>query len=668
MDPREQMRTLARQLEHNSYLYYVLDSPELEDYEYDAMMRRLEDLEQKYPQFVDPNSPTRRIGGGVGPSFAPITHPVALQSLQDLFSDEELQEFDRRVRQTVEQPVYMVEPKIDGLSVALEYQSGELVCGATRGDGQVGEDVTQNLKTIRSIPLRLENAPARLIVRGEVFMPKKVFSDLNERREEMGEKTFANPRNAAAGSLRQQDPKIAAQRQLDIFVFNIQLLEGGPRLTTHAETLAYLRTLRFKVIQSTPCISLQEVQDQIAEINGCRSEMSCDIDGAVIKVDNLFDRQRLGATSKYPRWAAAWKYPPEIRQTVIRDIVVQVGRTGVLTPKAVVDPVRLAGTTVTNATLHNQDFIAQKDIRIGDTVCIRKAGEIIPEILNVVKEKRPGWAKEYHLPSVCPQCGSPVARDPDGAAIRCTAAGCPSQLLRSLTHFASRDAMDIAGLGEAMVQKLLEQNLVHTAADLYFLTVEDIAVLWQNPGRAACNLIEAIQKSKAQDLSRLLYAFGVRQVGIRAAESLAMHFRSLDCLQSASVQEITMLEDIGPITAQNIRIWLDNPQTRQLIDQLRQAGVNMKTGLFQPQEQLKGKTFVLTGTLSKMSRAEATQKLQALGARVSTGVSKKTSYVVAGEQAGTKLQKANELGIAVLTEAEFLQILNEKTEHGPAAE
>ena len=637
MDPKARMKELEKALDQAGYQYYVLDAPALEDYEYDAMLRELEELEAAYPQYASPDSPTRRVGGAVASGFAEVTHPVPLQSLQDLFSQEELFDFDRRVRDVVEAPVYMVEPKIDGLSVALEYVDGALVRGATRGDGQVGEDVTQNLKTIRSIPLRLENAPPRLIVRGEVFMPRQVFADLNDRREELGEKTFANPRNAAAGSLRQLDPRIAAQRQLDILVFNVQLVEGGPAFATHAQTLDYLRGLRFKVIPSVPCRTVDEVLSQIERLDRERDRLTCDIDGAVLKINDLSQRERLGSTAKYPRWAAAWKYPPEIKETVVREIVVQVGRTGVLTPKAVVDPVRLAGTTVTNATLHNQDFITQKDVRIGDTVRIRKAGEIIPEILSV--ESR-------------------VVRDEDGAALRCTGTACPAQLLRNLTHFASRDAMDIAGLGEAMVERLLAHGLVHTAADLYTLTADDLAVLWEKGGKAADNLVTAIAASKDNDLSRLLYAFGVRQVGARAAEALARRFGSLDRLLDADIEELTAVEDIGEITARNLRQWLDQPQSRDLIEGLRRAGVNFQTRLEPAEDRLAGLTFVLTGTLSSMGRTEAGERLKALGAKVSGSVSKKTSYVVAGEDPGSKLQKANTLGVPVLDEQAFLALLD----------
>ena len=658
MDPKARMKELEKALDQAGYQYYVLDAPALEDYEYDAMLRELEELEAAYPQYASPDSPTRRVGGAVASGFAEVTHPVPLQSLQDLFSQEELFDFDRRVRDVVEAPMYMVEPKIDGLSVALEYVDGALVRGATRGDGQVGEDVTQNLKTIRSIPLRLENAPPRLIVRGEVFMPRQVFADLNDRREELGEKTFANPRNAAAGSLRQLDPRIAAQRQLDILVFNVQLVEGGPALATHAQTLDYLRGLRFKVIPSVPCRTVDEVLSQIERLDRERDRLTCDIDGAVLKVNDLSQRERLGSTAKYPRWAAAWKYPPEIKETVVREIVVQVGRTGVLTPKAVVDPVRLAGTTVTNATLHNQDFITQKDVRIGDTVRIRKAGEIIPEILSVVTEKRPPDTTPYHLPETCPECGSRVVRDEDGAALRCTGTACPAQLLRNLTHFASRDAMDIAGLGEAMVERLLAHGLVHTAADLYTLTAEDLAVLWEKGGKAADNLVAAIAASKDNDLSRLLYAFGVRQVGARAAEALARRFGSLDRLLDADIEELTAVEDIGEITARNLRQWLDQPQSRDLIEGLRRAGVNFRTRLEPAEDRLAGLTFVLTGALSSLGRAEAGERLKALGAKVSGSVSKKTSYVVAGEDPGSKLQKANALGVPVLDEQAFLALLD----------
>lgn len=653
---KERMEFLTRELERHNYLYYVQDSPEIADYEYDAMLRELENLEKQYPQWASPASPTMRVGGAALSQFEKVTHPVPLESLQDVFSFEELRDFHHRVKETLDMVSYTVEPKVDGLSVALEYIDGLFVRGATRGDGQVGEDVTENLKTIRSIPMHLEGAPHRLIVRGEVFMPKAVFETLNERRERQGQSLFANPRNAAAGSLRQLDPKIAAERQLDILIFNLQLAEGRS-FSSHSETLDYLRKLHFKVIPYTKCETMEQAEGLIGAIDESRYTLPFDIDGAVIKVDDLDSRRVLGSTAKFPRWAAAFKYPPEIKPTVVRDIVVQVGRTGVLTPKAVVDPVRLAGTTVTNATLHNQDFITEKDIRIGDTVKIRKAGEIIPEILEVEMEKRPVGAQPYYLPAVCPVCGAKVVRDEDGAAFRCTGAECPAQLVRHLTHFVSREAMDIDGLGSALVEQLVEAGLIHNPADLYFLDEKRVQALERMGKQSTKNLIDAIEASKHNDLSRLVNAFGIRQVGTKAAKVLARTFQDLDRLMKATEEELMAVPDIGGITATNVRAWFQDPQSRDLIERLRQAGVNFRCLDQVTDTRFSGMTFVLTGALSLFTREEATAIIEHLGGKASGSVSKKTTYVVAGENAGSKLKKANELGIPVLTEQEFLDML-----------
>ena len=551
---------------------------------------------------------------------------------------------------------YSVEPKVDGLSVALEYQDGQFVRGATRGDGLVGEDVTENLKTVKSIPLSIPDVPGTLIVRGEVYMPKKVFHALNEEREKRGEALFANPRNAAAGSLRQLDPKIAAQRRLDIAVFNIQWAENED-FHSHTEGINYLADKGFKVIPHVICSTIEEAVEQVKAIGEGRENYPFDIDGAVIKVDDLAQRQTLGSTAKFPRWAAAYKYPPEVKPSRLTDIVIPVGRTGVLTPKAVLEPVRLAGTTVTNATLHNQDFITEKDIRIGDTVLVRKAGEIIPEVLSVVMEKRPDDAVPYRFPEVCPECGAPVARDEDGAHIRCTGAECPAQLLRNLAHFASRDAMDIEGLGIAVVENLVKAGLVKTPGDLYFLHEEDVAELERMGKKSAQNLLSAIEKSKSQDLSRLLFAFGIRQVGQKAGKILAQRFGSLDNLQSATVEELTQVDDIGAITAQSIVDWFASPQSQHLIARLKEAGVNMQAEQKGEDQRFAGKTFVLTGTLDRFTRAEATKMIEDRGGKAAGSVSKKTTYVVAGEAAGSKLRKAQELGVPVLTQEEFLALM-----------
>ena len=626
-------------------------------YDFDHTLRRLEELEAKHPELASPDSPTQRVGGAVADGFDEVTHPVPLESLQDVFSLEELEEFGQRVEEALPDGVaYDVEPKVDGLSVALEYENGVFVRGATRGDGRVGEDVTENLRTVRAIPLRLPEALPRLIVRGEVYMPKQVFEALNADLEVQGKQPFANPRNAAAGSLRQHDPKIAASRRLDIQVFNIQLAEGKT-FQSHTETLDYLKSQRFKVIPHTLCATIAQVGERIAAIGDGREQYPFDIDGAVVKVNDLSQRSVLGSTAKFPRWAAAYKYPPEQKPSKVVDIVIQVGRTGVLTPKAVVEPVRLAGTTVTNATLHNQDFIAEKDIRIGDTVLVQKAGEIIPEIVAVLKEQRPQGTEPYRFPETCPVCGAPVARDEDGAHIRCTGAECPAQLLRHLTHFASRDAMDIEGLGPAVVESLVNAGLVKGPGDLYALKAEDVANLERMGKKSADNLMAAIARSKENDLSRLLFAFGIRQVGQKAGQVLARQFGSLDALMAADAETLTAVPDIGGITARSIVDWFQSEQSRHLIETLRAAGVNFESHAEPVGDALAGKTFVLTGTLEQFTREEAKAMIEAQGGKVSGSVSKKTAYVVAGEAAGSKLRKAQELGIPVLSESDLLTML-----------
>ena len=656
MDPRERIAQLSQLLTEAGYQYYVLDDPKMPDFEYDRLLRELENLEGEYPQFALPDSPTQRVGGQALTQFEKYTHPVALMSLQDVFSAEELTEFVEKVARECPDAAFSIEPKIDGLSVALEYENGIFVRGATRGDGSVGENVTENLKTIRSIPMQIPDAPARLIVRGEVFMPKASFEKLNARQEMLGKPLFANPRNAAAGSLRQLDPKIAAQRGLDILIFNIQLADGVS-FTSHTESLEYLRDRRFKVIDNAVLTGPQAIVDEVMAINERREQFTYDIDGAVIKLDNLSDREKLGATAKFPRWAAAYKYPPEIKPTVVEDIVIQVGRTGVLTPKAVVRPVRLAGTTVTNATLHNQDFITERDIRIGDTVLIRKAGEIIPEILEVDLTKRPEGTQPYHLPAACPVCGAQVERDADGAFLRCTGASCPAQLVRLISHFTSRDAMDIEGLGEAIVEALVENRLISSVADIYFLTLEDIKSLWKSGQTAAKKLLAAIEASKQQDLSRLIFALGIRQVGAKTGKVLAQHFGSMDALAGASIDELTEVSDVGVVTAENIFAWFHDPQSVQLLQRLRDAGVNMESKRAVTDSRFAGMTFVLTGALSKFTRDEATEKIELLGGKAAGSVSKKTSYVIVGENAGSKEKKARELGIPILSEDDFLKMI-----------
>lgn len=657
MDYREEIKQLREKLNENGYLYYVLDAPTMSDYEYDMLNRRLEELEAEHPEEITPDSPTQRIGGKTLEGFEPYTHEVPLESLQDVFNAGETADFLENLEESLGgSPVYSVEPKVDGLSVALEYRDGVFVRGATRGNGWVGEDVTENIRTIKSIPMTLPEKLPRLIVRGEVYMSRAVFEELNAIRELNGQQLMANPRNAAAGSLRQLDPKIAASRKLDIQIFNLQLAEGREFLT-HAETLDYLASQRFKVIPHKTLSGIEAVQAEIERINDERMEYPFDIDGAVIKVNHLAERTKLGSTAKFPKWAVAFKYPPEKKPSRVLDIVVQVGRTGVLTPKAVLTPVRLAGTTVTNATLHNQDYITEKDVRIGDTVIVQKAGEIIPEIVEVDFKQRPDGTEAYHLPDHCPVCGAPVARDEDGAAIRCTGAECPAQLLRNITHFASRNAMDIDGLGPAIVEQLVNSGLVKTVADLYELHAQDVAQLDRMGEKSAENLIRAIEKSKANDLSKLIYGLGIRQVGEKAAKVLARHFRSFSALASATVEDLTEIDDVGEITARCIVRYLDQPQSKDLIQRLQNAGVNMESLEQMVDQRFAGMTFVLTGTLENFDRKAAQAMVEERGGKVSGSVSKKTTYVVAGEAAGSKLKKAQELNIPILTEEAFMELI-----------
>ena len=654
MDYREEIQELRRTLTENGYLYYVLDAPTMSDYEYDHLMRRLEDLEAAHPEEITPDSPTQRVGGETLTEFQQVRHAVPLESLQDVFNDDEVCRFLEKM--PLGDAVYSVEPKVDGLSVALEYRDGVFVRGATRGDGQVGEDVTENLRTIRSIPMTLPEKLPRLIVRGEVYMARSVFEEINAQREIEGKPLMANPRNAAAGSLRQLDPKIAAQRRLDIAVFNLQLAEGR-EFTTHTETIDYLASQHFKVIPHKRLSTPSDILAEIAALGDGREQFPFDIDGAVIKLDDLHDRETIGSTAKFPKWAIAYKYPPEVKPSVVKKIVVQVGRTGVLTPKAELEPVRLAGTTVTFATLHNQDYITQKDIREGDTVLVRKAGEIIPEIVEVMMDKRPDGTAPYLLPGKCPVCGAPVVRDEDGAALRCTGAECPAQLLRYLTHFASRGAMDIDGLGPAVMQQLIDSGLVRTAADLYSITPEQLEPLERMGKKSAQNAVEAITRSKDNDLWRLINALGIRQVGEKAAKVLAMRFGTMDALAAATEEELTAVDDVGPITARYLCQWMESPQSRDLLLRLKAAGINMECKEETVDSRFAGMTFALTGALEQFTRDEAADMIEKRGGKAVGSVSKKTSYVVAGENAGSKLQKAQDLGIPVLTEDEFLELL-----------
>lgn len=656
MEAKERIDRLTKQLDEANYRYYVLDDPIMLDFEYDHLIRELEELEQKFPDLASPLSPTQRVGGEALSKFEKVSHPVPLMSLQDVFSLEELDDFLNKIQCEYPDVEFTVEPKIDGLSVAAEYVNGQFVRGATRGDGTVGEDVTENLKTIRSLPMTIPNAPPRLIVRGEVFMPKKTFEMLNSALEDEGRPLFANPRNAAAGSLRQLDPKVAAKRGLDILIFNVQLADGV-EFVTHEQSLEYLRQMQFKVIPCAKFTSSDAVKSRVLDINEQRDQLTCDIDGAVIKVNDLSLREKLGSTAKFPRWAAAYKYPPEIKETVVEDIVVQVGRTGVLTPKAVVRPVRLAGTTVTNATLHNQDFITERDIRIGDTVLIRKAGEIIPEILSVNADKRPLDTIPYKIPCSCPICNAPVEKDPDGAFMRCTGAECPAQLARNIAHFVSRDAMDIEGLGASIVEKLIEKGHIHSPADIYYLTIDDLKSLWGKGDTAASKLLAAIQESKNRDVSRLIYALGIRQVGAKTGKTLAAAFGSLDELMAASEEALTEIPDIGAVTASFIVDWFTQEQSRHLIERLRSAGVNFASTRQLTDARFAGMTFVLTGALSMFTRDEAAEKIELFGGKAAGSVSRKTNYVVVGENAGSKERKARELGIPIITEAQFLEML-----------
>ena len=657
MDAQKEIQRLRRELEYHNKLYYVLDAPVISDYEYDMLMQQLKALEAEHPELITPDSPTQRVGGQALSQFEPVRHQVPLESLTDVFSHEELFAFGDRMDSLLsEAHDYVVEPKIDGLSMSLEYENGVFVRGATRGDGVTGENVTENLRTVRSLPLHIENAPERLIVRGEVYMSKSVFTELNAEREIRGEALLANPRNAAAGSMRQLDPKVAASRKLDIICFNLQYSSGEP-YRTHAETLDAMKDMGFPVVPYTRYDKIRDCVEQIEWLGENRGDLPYDMDGAVIKINSLAQREALGSTAKAPRWAVAYKYPPEKKESKVLDIVVQVGRTGVLTPKVVVEPIRLAGTTVSAATLHNQDNIDRLDLRIGDTVLLQKAGEIIPEVLSVNKAKRPEGTVPFVLPQFCPECGSPVVRDPDGAAVRCTSPECPAQRLRNLAHFASREAMDIEGLGISVCESLINNGLVNTAADLYYLDAASVAALDRMGEKSAANLMAAIDKSREAGLARLLCAFGIRQVGQKAAKVLASHYSDLDSLMAASAQELTLIPDIGEITAGFITEWFSLPQSMHQIQRLREACVSFISREEKKDNRFAGLTFVLTGTLSQYTRDEASAIIESYGGKASGSVSKKTSYVIAGENAGSKLTKAETLGIRILSEEEFAEMI-----------
>ena len=657
MDVQKEINELRRKLNYYGKLYYVDDAPAISDYEYDMLMQQLKALEKEHPELVTPDSPTQRIGGPALSKFEPVHHQVPLESLTDVFSVDELFAFGERMDSTLPgHHSYTVEPKIDGLSMSLEYENGVFIRGATRGDGVTGEDVTENLRTVRSLPLRIENAPERLIVRGEVYMSRAVFNELNAQREINGEKLLANPRNAAAGSIRQLDPKIAAARKLDIICFNMQY-SSDDIYTSHAQTLDAMKAMGFPVVPYMKYDSIQACVERIEWLGEHRDELPYDMDGAVIKIDSLEQRTALGSTAKAPRWAVAFKYPPEKKESKVLDIIVQVGRTGVLTPKVIVESVRLAGTTVSAATLHNQDNIDRLDLRIGDTVVLQKAGEIIPEVLSVNKDKRPEGTVPFVMPSVCPECGSPVVRDEDGAALRCTSPECPAQRLRNIAHFASREAMDIEGLGISVCESLINNGLVSSAADLYYLEQDKIAELERMGDKSAANLIAAIERSKSAGLARLLCAFGIRQVGQKAAKVLAGSFDNLDALIKADAEQLTAIPDIGGITAGFITEWFSLPQSQHLIGRLRAAGVDFTSHEEKRDDRFAGLTFVLTGTLSDFTRDEASAIIESFGGKASSSVSKKTSYVLAGENAGSKLTKAEGLGIKIISEADFAEMI-----------
>lgn len=654
---KEKYNSLKKQVEHHSYLYYVLDNPEIDDYEYDMMMHKLIDMEKEYPELWSSDSPTSRVGGNVLNTFEKVEHIVQMGSLQDVFDFESVREFDSKVRETIPNPVYVVEPKIDGLSVSLEYRDGVLVRGSTRGDGFVGEDVTENLKTVGAIPLRLNRNIPYLEVRGEVYMPRKNFDKLVLLQEENDEQPFKNPRNAAAGSLRQKDSKITAKRGLDIFVFNLQQVEGK-EISSHKQSLDFLKELGFKVSPSYNIFSnIDDVINEIKTIGDNKVSYTFDIDGAVIKVDNFSHREELGATAKFPRWAVAFKYPPEEKTTILRDIEITVGRTGVLTPTAVFDSVELAGTSVSRAVLHNQDFIDERQIAIGDKILVRKAGEIIPEVIRVSEHM---GGEVYKIPKKCPSCGSNVIREEGEAAYRCTSIECPAQLKRNLIHFASRDAMDIDGLGKVVVEVLIEKGLIKSPVDIYKLKKEDIIKLDRMGEKSADNLISAIEKSKENDLSKLIFALGIRNVGAKAAETLAETFLTMDKLKNAKAEEISQIEGFGEIVAGSVKDFFSHQQNIETIEQLTALGVNMEYKKQKSGNAFEGLTFVLTGTLSKLKRAQAEEFIKSLGGKASSSVSKKTSFLVAGEEAGSKLTKANELGVNVISENQFIDMLKKE--------
>ena len=661
---KEEIVALRKQLEIWSNKYYDEDNPEVSDYEYDMTMNKLKELEKEFPDLITKDSLTQKVGGHVKEGFEKVEHEVPMQSLQDIFSFSELEEFKDRVYKSAkenkfaeDEVKFVVETKIDGLSASLEYKEGKFVRGATRGNGLIGEDVTENLKTIKSIPKELSE-PLNIIVRGEVFIGKKEFEKMNEERELNEEKTFANARNAAAGSLRQLDQKIAKQRPLDIYIFNVQKIEGR-EFESHYEELNYLKKLGFNVNPVLiSCNNIPEAIEAIEKIGEDREKLTFGIDGAVIKVDNLKLREKMGTTSKVPRWAIAYKYPPEKKETKLEDIVCQVGRTGAITPMAILNPVKVAGSTISKTTLHNEDFIKEKDIRVGDTIVVQKAGDVIPEILEVKKEKRKGTEVIFEMPKVCPVCGAPVIREEGEAVSRCIGIECPAKLIRNIIHFVSRDCMNIDGLGDKIIEQLIEKNLISNIADIYFLEFEDIATLKKNGKKFTQNLIDAINNSKNNDLYRLIAALGIRHIGVKAAKTLARKYKTMENLMQASIESLAMTNDIGEISANSLYEFFRQEQTIDLIDRLKKAGVNMN--VIETEEidnRFEGKTFVLTGSLEQFSRKEASDLIEKHGGKVSSSVSKKTDYVLAGEEAGSKLTKAQSLGVEIITEEQFKEMM-----------
>ena len=660
-EAKERIEDLRKQVEYHAKKYYDDDKPERSDFEYDMLMVELRNLEKEFPEFKSKESLTQKVGGHVKAGFTKVTHEVPLQSLQDVFSIEEVAEYinkinERAEEKNIENRTYVVETKIDGLSAALEYKQGKFVRGATRGNGLVGEDVTENLKTIKTIPKEL-NEPIDIIVRGEVFISKKDFEKMNKEREENEEELFANARNAAAGSLRQLDSKITAKRPLDIYIFNVQKVENK-EFGSHFEELEYLAKLGFNVNPvRIPCENIKEIKNAIEKIGNDRENLTFGIDGAVVKVDDLKFREMLGTTAKTPRWAVAYKYPPERKETKVKDIVCQVGRTGVITPMAILEPVIVAGSKIAKTTLHNEDFIKEKDLKIGDTVVIQKAGDVIPEVVKVITEKRTGEEIDFEMPKICPVCGAEAVREEGEAAVRCTGIECPAKLFRNLVHFASREAMNIDGLGEAIIKQLLDKNLINNMADIYALELEDIASLKKNGKKFAQNLVNSINKSKENDLARLITAFGIRHVGTKAAKVLAKKYKNIDNLANATSEELAMVEDVGPIVANSIREFFLQEQTEDLIKRLKEAGVNMEYQEEILDDRFDGKTFVITGSLEKYTRTEVSNIIEKFGGKVSGSVSKKTDYLLAGEEAGSKLTKARIYGTTILNEAQFDEMI-----------